>query len=242
MKKQIVTALFTALLTVPSLFAAAIVPGSACVDGVVNSTQAVITSHQPLFSWEYTGSVSSFTVIVSVDPQFASSVWNYSASTSTINTLNNITRAPYGSATQLNANSVYYWQVTIYDSVTGAPASYSGSFTTTASATTLTGSKFDLEIDWNNPFNPSNNEITKFRFTSKDVDRKMQVRVFTLSGMLVREWPEQVVLQNAYYTQDWDGRNSNNEIVARGIYLVNLMNVGDNTSVTRKVAVINGKK
>jgi flagellar hook assembly protein FlgD len=145
-------------------------------------------------------------------------------------------------AAALNADTTYYWLVTIYDDTGAAVFAPVGQFTTTTSATTLTGSKFDLEIDWNNPFNPSLNEITKFRFTSKDVDRKLQLRIFTLSGLLVREWPQQVAIQNAYYTQEWDGKNSNGETVARGIYLVNLLNVGDNVSVTRKVAVVNGKK
>jgi hypothetical protein len=245
MKKQIVIAIFSLTLAVPSLFAVTtIVSGTTRVDGVINSTQAVITSHLPLFSWEFTGIVSSFTLTVSASPSSASTLWSYSASTSTVNTLNNITRVPYnidGNAAVLNADTLYYWQVTVYDeSGTPVPAPIT-SFTTTTSATTLTGSKFDLEIDWNNPFNPSLNEITKFRFTSKDVDRKLQLRVFTLSGVLVREWPQQVAIQNAYYTQEWDGKNSNGEMVARGIYLVNLLNVGDNASVTRKVAVINGK-
>ena len=246
MKKRILIAVLAGLIAVPSLIAATIVGGTARVDGVVNSTQAVITSHQPLFSWEFTGSVSSFTIIVSTDPTLAPQVWNYIGSTDTINTINYITRIKYnadGTATaQLSANSVYYWQVTIYDSNSGSGASDGGSFTTTTSAGNLSGEKYDLAIDWNNPFNPSKNQITKFRFTAKDRDRDLKLRIYTISGELVADWPEQTAIKDAVYTEIWDGKNSNGNMVARGIYLVNLMDVGDNTGVTRKVAVINGNQ
>ena len=233
------------LSAISSLFAATIVSGTACVDGVVNSTQVVITSRQPMFSWEYTGSVSSFTIVVCTDPGLSSVAWSCASSTDSINTINNITRVQYGqytaAASALSANKVYYWQVTIYDN--GASASSGiGYFATTASAATPSSSKYDLVIDWNNPFNPSKNQVTKFRFSAQDRDRKLKLRIFTLSGEFVAEWPEQTALQGAVYTQEWNGKNSNNETVARGIYLVNLMDVGDKTGVTRKVAVINGNQ
>jgi len=244
MKKLIILAIFAWLFALPALFAATIVGGSVCVDGLVTSTQTVITSRQPLFSWEYSGSVSSFTIVVSADPLFASTVWNYTGSTTTANTVNFITRVPYNIdtfATALSAKTVYYWQVTIYDNGVSASSGV-GQFTTITSAANLSGEKYDLAVDWNNPFNPSNSQITKFRFIAKDRDRKLQLRVFTLSGELVTEWPEQTAIQGAVYTQEWDGKNNNNEIVARGIYLVNLMDVGDKTGVTRKVAVVNGNQ
>jgi len=149
-----------------------------------------------------------------------------------------------GTATALNANGVvYYWQVTLYDE-NGAPVSApipAGQFTTTASATTLTGSKFDLEIDWNNPFDPGLGQVTKFRFMANDRDRLVRLRVFTITGELVREWPEQTILQGAQYVREWDGGNLDGKIVARGLYLVNLMDVGDKKGITRRVAVIKSK-
>ena len=244
MKKHLIILLLIVLSAVPSLFAATIVPGTACVDGVLKSTQTVITSHQPVFSWEFTGNISSFTVIVSADSLFASSVWNCTGSTDSINTINYITRVQYGqysaATSQLSANNLYYWQVTIYDN--GVSALDGGQFTTTASAVNPSGEKYDLVIDWNNPFNPSKNQVTKFRFGAKDRDRELKLRIFTLSGVLVAEWPEQTAIKDAIYTETWDGKNSNNETVARGIYLVNLTDVGDKDGVTRKVAVINGKQ
>jgi hypothetical protein len=243
MKKRILYTVFACLLAVPSLFAATIVSGTARVDGVVNSTEAVITSHQPVFSWEFSGSVSSFTVTVSTDSAFTSSVWSYIGSTDSINTINYITRVQYDerhtATAQLIANSVYYWQVTIYDN--GVSASDGGQFRTTASAVNPAGEKYDLVIDWNNPFYPSRNQATKFRFGAKDSDRKLKLRIFTLSGELVAEWPEQTALKDAIYTVTWNGKNSNNETVARGIYLVNITDVGDKDGITRKVAVINDK-
>jgi len=214
------------------------------VDGVYNSTQAVITSHQPLFSWEFDGNVSSFTVIVSTDAIFDPSgeLWDFVGATNTLNTINNITRVQYGqdgSAAALGVNSVYYWQVTLYDGAGGV--SDGGQFTTTSAAANPSGEKYDLSIDWNNPFNPSKDQVTKFRFGAMDRDRKLKLRIFTVSGVLVAEWPEQTAIKDAIYTITWDGRNSSNETVARGIYLINLMDVGENQGVTRKVAVINGK-
>ncbi len=220
-------------------------PGSLpLVDGVYNSTQAVVNGHQPLFSWEYACVVASFTITVSDDDIFspAGELWNYHGSTSMANSINFITRVPYnvdGSASLpvLAGSTVYYWQVALYDDHASS-AALSGQFTTVASEASLPGEKIDLAVDWNNPFDPSRGQCTKFRFTSKDHDRRMRVRVYTLSGELVREWPEQVVLTNAWYTETWDGKNANGEIVARGLYLVNLIDTGEGKGITRRVAVV----
>jgi len=212
------------------------------VDGVYNSTQAVITGRNPVFSWEYASAISSFTVIVSSDPitfQPAGELWNYAGSTTTVNSINLITRIPYntdGAAATLAAGTVYHWQVTIYDA--GTSASSAGEFTAVAAAVAMPAEKFDLAVDWNNPFNPADGQYTVFRYTVKDRDRRVKLRVFTISGELVREWPEATALKDAWYTQTWDGKNHMGETVARGMYLVNLMDAGDNTGVTRRVAVV----
>lgn len=98
--------------------------------------------------------------------------------------------------------------------------------------------RYALAVDWNNPFNPAKNQYTIFSFAAKDRDRMMQLRVFTVSGELVRDWPELTVLKDAWYTQDWDGKNNLGETVARGIYFVNLIDIGDNSGLTRRVVVI----
>jgi hypothetical protein len=215
------------------------------VDGVYDSTQTVITGRQPVFSWTIGDAVSSFTVTVSADDVFdpAGELWNYTGSTTAANTINFITRVPYnadGAAAPLAAGTRYYWQVTLYNvSGTGAvtSASASGRFTTVAAAVALDGRTLDLAVDWNNPFNP-NTQYTRFRFVAKDRDRRVKLQVFSLSGALVRDWPEMVLLRDAWYEQAWDGRNNDGEVVARGVYLVNLRDVGEGKGVTRRVAVV----
>ena len=244
MKKRIVV-FFLALLSLTKLWAVAQFAAGAnpMVDGVYNSTQVVIAGHQPMFSWEFTGSVSSFTIVVSSDPYtFYSSgeIWNYVGSTTTTNTINSITRIPYDyndtGGLPLVAGQTYYWKVKIYDN--GTTASDVGQFTTVSSTARLNAAKYDVCVDWNNPFNPNKGQITKFRFTAKDKDRKMRLRVYSASGELVQEWPEQTVLQDSWYTAEWDGKNINGVTVARGIYFVNLCDVDEGKGVTRRVVVI----
>ena len=212
------------------------------VDGVYNSTQAVISGRQPVISWEYTSIVSSFTIVVSTDNTTFNATgekWSYVGSTTTSNTINSITRISYdsnGAGSGLTAGEVYCVKVALFED--GTEVSKKAQFTAVSSVVEFTGTTFDLMVDWNNPFNPADGKYTVFRFTAKDRDRKLKLRVFTLSGELVQEWPEVTVLKDAWQTQMWDGRNFDNQIVARGVYFVNLMDVGDKTGITRRVAVI----
>lgn len=236
-----------ALLGCLSPFAAAaqFKPGTQpLVDGVYASTQAVITGRNPVFSWEYTGTVSSFTITVSADAVFSSSgeLWNFIGSTTMPNTMNLITRIAYnsdGTGAALIAGITYFWEVTIYGD--GVSQSASSIFTAVTSAVTLPREKFDLAVDWNNPFNPTQGQQTAFRYIARDHDRRMQLRVFTLSGELVRDWPERPVLMDTWYSETWDGKNNDGETVARGMYLVNLKDVGDQSGVTRRIGVLTGK-
>jgi flagellar hook assembly protein FlgD len=98
--------------------------------------------------------------------------------------------------------------------------------------------KLSLAVDLNNPFNPSKNQLTRFTYVANDRDRLVQLRIYTLSGALVLQWDEETIVQGNAYTHNWDGRNSNGDIVARGLYLVNLMDVGDASGVTKRVYVV----
>jgi flagellar hook assembly protein FlgD len=102
----------------------------------------------------------------------------------------------------------------------------------------LADDTMELSIEQNNPFNPSRNQTTQFVFSSRGHDRSVQVRVFTLSGELVRQWPAQEALKDTRYTQTWDGKNTDGHIVARGLYLVNLTDSGAARGITRRLAVI----
>jgi hypothetical protein len=213
------------------------------VDGVYNSTQTVVTGRQPVFSWAIGDLVSSFTVTVADNFPPTTTFWDYTGSTTSLNTINFTTRVPYNadsSALPLAANTTYAWRVVIYNvdaNGNSSSATAVSQFSTVATAVTLTGGSFDLAVDWNNPFNPAT-QYTVFRFVAKDRDRSVKLQVFTLSGALVRDWPEQTVLKDAWYTQMWDGKNNDGDTVARGIYLVNLKDTGEGKGVTRRVAVI----
>lgn len=245
MIKQIILSCALLASLAPLAAAAQFKPGTQpLVDGIYASTQAVITGRSPVFSWEYTGGISSFTVRVSADAAFtaAGELWNYTGSTTTANTLNFITRIPYnadGTAAALAAGQTYFWEVAIYGD--GVSQSASSMFTAVASAVTMPRDQFDLAVDWNNPFNPGQGQCTVFRYVAHDHDRRMQLRVFTLSGELVREWPERPVLMDTWYSETWDGKNNDGATVARGMYLVNLKDVGDQAGITRRVGVVTGK-
>jgi hypothetical protein len=215
------------------------------VDGVYNSSSAIITGRDPILSWEYTGTVSSFNVQVALPPESAPTLlWDYSGSTdAATNTLNYVTRVPYNkdsSGTALQVGQTYIWWVTLYDQGTTVQSGVS-QFTTVASVAALPDAGLNLDIDWNNPFNPAKGQVTKFVYGCKDRDRKVQLRVFSLSGMLVRGWGEQTMLKNVWLSMEWDGKNDDGEIVGRGIYLVNLKDAGDGKGVTKKIAVIKDK-
>ena len=238
MKRIYYSIIFVGLFVVTAS-AADFQPGTTpLVDGVAQSTQVVVANHAPLFSWQYSGSVSSFTVIVSTDAVFTGTgeLWHLIGTTSTANTLNYITRVAYA-GTALNAGTTYSWQVALYDGESNALSTVL-SFTTIGGSAELGDASLALAIDGNNPFDPSRGQKTRFVFASHGRDRVLQVRVFTLSGALVRAWPELSALRDAWYTQEWDGTNAEGEMVARGMYLVNLKSSGESRGVTRRVAVI----
>ncbi len=99
--------------------------------------------------------------------------------------------------------------------------------------------KMELVIVDNNPFAPSRGQAVTFRFSARDADRQLCVRVFTAVGTLVREFPVQEASRNTPYHATWDGRNRDGEIVARGIYLVSLQEKdGYTRGIVKKIAVV----
>lgn len=114
----------------------------------------------------------------------------------------------------------------------------SGAFTRRAYAVSAED-KMTLAVIFNNPFNPSRGQTTTFRFSAKDADRMLRVRVYTAGGTLVWEFPEQYAVKDTSYYVSWNGKNQDGETVARGIYLVNLQESGNFTrGMVRKVAVV----
>ena len=207
------------------------------VDGSSTNPEVVISNRNPLFHWEFEGDVSSFTIIVSTDPIYTKSneeMWYYSASTSSLNTINRITRIEYNGK-QLSPNTTYYWKVTVYDKFLSS-SSVQDYFYTVISVLPLPSEKVFLEIDYNNPFSPANGEKTKIRYCVKDRDRYVYLRIFTVSGKLIKILSQHTAIKDAYYTVEWDGKSENGEILPRGVYFVNL-ECGGNIYKTKIVVI-----
>ncbi|OGS22958.1 MAG: hypothetical protein A2252_07730 [Elusimicrobia bacterium RIFOXYA2_FULL_39_19] len=224
------------------------------VDGILDNTEVVLKDRVPILSWEYTATgttyVSSFTLKVSLESAlpFASPIWSVGLTTNSINTQNlgdnqfrtSINYNSDGLGAALLNDSTYYWDLMLYDSTESTVTIFAiGKFVTTTSNILFTGSAYELQIDYNNPFNPTAGQITKFRYKSKNLNERVKVRIFTLSGKFVKTLAEdQLALKEREYTVVWDGKNYNEEIVPSGIYLVNLA-AGDSKGITKRVIVKN---
>jgi len=97
--------------------------------------------------------------------------------------------------------------------------------------------EFSLNVDYNNPFSPSNGEITKIRYIVKDKDFPVKIFIFTISGKFVKKLVDSIAEKDVVYTIDWDGKDENGNIVPQGIYIVTMV-VSDNPPITKLVGVV----
>ncbi|MBI4396704.1 MAG: hypothetical protein HY548_06390 [Elusimicrobia bacterium] len=93
-----------------------------------------------------------------------------------------------------------------------------------------------LQVAWNNPFNPSRTEETRFEYSVRGQDRPIRLLVFTIDGRLVRELANHVAQSDALYTQPWDGLNEEGRLVDSGLYFV-VLDAGRGQKKVRRVAV-----
>lgn len=210
-------------------------PARIKVDGISANTQVVVTNRNPVFSWDFTFDANTDQDIVEIQigtSSGASDVWNFSSTLL-------VTYKVYDGTTQLVSGTTYYWRIRITDTGSGPSGWVNSTFHTIRSAVSLSSSKADLKIDWNNPFNPYKGQITKIRYQLIDSNENENIiiRVYTVNGELVVTLAEHPAEQKALYTVEWDGRNAEGEIVASGVYLVNL-EAGTSIQKTRRVVVI----
>lgn len=223
------------------------------VDGVMNNTEVVVQGRAPIFSWEYTANemlfVSTFTLKVSTQSArpFTTTIWSVNTTTDSTNT-SVLDEGVFRTSLKFNLdsaasqtlayNTTYYWDLTLYDSSgTAISIASPGSFVTIISSVVFTGVTYDLQVDYNNPFNPSKGQITKFRYIVKDRNKPVKVRIYNLSGFFIKTLVNGLTaLQNREYTLVWDGKDDTGAIVPSGIYLVN-MDVGESKGITRKIIV-----
>lgn len=210
-------------------------PARIKVDGISANTQVVVTNRNPVFSWDFTFDTNTDQDIVEIQigtSSGASDVWDFSSTLL-------VTYKVYDGTTQLVSGTTYYWQIRITDNGSNSSGWVSSTFHTISSAVSLSSSKADLKIDWNNPFNPYKGQITKIRYQLIDSNENENIiiRVYTVNGELVVTLAEHLAEQKALYTVEWDGRNAEGEIVASGVYLVNLK-AGTSIQKTKRVVVI----
>lgn len=92
-----------------------------------------------------------------------------------------------------------------------------------------------LKVAWNNPFRPSQGEVTRFEYLSRGKDTEVRLTLFDASGRRVRVLADHPAQDGVLYVQDWDGADADGLIVEPGVYFAVLE--GDNQRSVRRVAV-----
>lgn len=259
MKNKVILAVFALSLIFPAfVFGASFKTGAyLLVDGKSNPTNVVVSNRNPVFSWEFTGGDTAFTVKVSSSANLSSPLWVYSANANSQNTPNlvkylpynifpdttvpeyNLTRVKYNednAGVALIVGTTYYFEITLVES--GVSASKAAQFCGISASVQTPGAGMAVAIDQNNPFNPKAGQSTTIRYSSNDADRRAKIRIFSASGDLVMEWPEKTILKDSVETQIWDGKNYDGEVVARGIYIVSLIDPRERGGVSCNVCVL----
>ncbi len=210
------------------------------VDGSSANAEVVLKNRNPIFHWEFYNEITKFEIKVATTHTGLSNgntIWHVIDTTNTINTLS----LPKGYRTKyeyrganLVEHTTYYWNITFYNSTSSITKE--GYFYTVPTAVSLVGT-ISLEVDYNNPFCPYNNEITKFRFKVSDKDSQAKLYIFTFSGEYVCTLYNGLAMKNVEYTEVWDGKDINGNILPEGLYVVVLI-VDDNPPVTKLVGII----
>jgi len=219
------------------------------VDGIYNNREVIINDRVPLFSWECDTDISSFTVTVATHTELSNSstIWYiHQAPPENKLTLGDDNYRYFikygGEKSYLIVGNTYYWRVEVCGTVSGDPliGTATGEFTIVYSEIELPKANFDLQVDYNNPFNPLKGQKTKFRYMVKGAGGmavNVKVTIYTFSGEYVRVLANHPAMQDAEYTAEWDGCDESGEIMSSGIYLVHLWVEGESTGVTRRVAL-----
>ena len=96
-----------------------------------------------------------------------------------------------------------------------------------------------------NPFTPNgdglNDEVSlRYSLLSIDAPRPVDLRIYDLSGRLVRVISAAAETNGRYEDKTWDGRDGSGQLVPPGLYLLHLAVAGDSRDdeVQRVVAVV----
>ncbi|MEN3013026.1 MAG: hypothetical protein ABDH23_00200 [Endomicrobiia bacterium] len=213
------------------------------VDGKNYNTDVVIHQRNPVVFFEYIEGyvVKNFEIKLSSFSSgliSGSTIWYVNQTTTSLNTLNNITRIEIPS-TQigLKVRTTYYLMITVYD-ISSTSVTLTDTFFTTLSAAKLEGNII-LEVDYKNPFSPKMGETTQIRYkTNKDT--QIKICVFSISGKFIRSLVDNIALKDMVYTVSWDGKDENGVYLPSGIYIVSLI-IPEETPVTKLIGIVEKK-
>ncbi|MCK4532434.1 T9SS type A sorting domain-containing protein [bacterium] len=207
------------------------------VDDVQNNNEVVVEGRGPVFSWSWvfadadTGDIQKAAQIqIDVDTTTANgNIW-------TCSPLLTATSVQYTGLDALQTDQTYCWRARVMDNHgTWSDWTDAGTFTTIKQARPFNIAKNNLSIDWNNPFNPAKGDYTKIRYVTEK-DERVVIRIYDMSGKLIKTLVDSDKLSDVVYTQIWDGRNEDGKLAASGVYFVNIK--AGNFTKTEKIVVI----
>lgn len=210
------------------------------IDGSSSNPNVNIKQRNPVIHFETVGGIVSFFEIkISSFQQgllSSSTIWYIITTTTTLNTINNITRVECPTDV-LHQETTYWFQIVVYEENNIASFDKKEGWFYTPPTSVVLKDDIDLKIDFNNPFCPKQGENTQIRYMVKNKDVVVKLYVFNISGKYIRKLAEHVALKDVVYTIDWDGKDDNGKILSQGVYFV-VIQTSDLSIATSLVGII----
>jgi len=202
------------------------------VDDQYENTGVIVKSRTPMFSWDFSDSDSgdeqrAIWLQVDASDTFSDPVWDHIEVTDESELL-------YGGGS-LDEEKTYYCRLKVMDGGGKWSEWQKSSFRTARSALAVDTSNTWLKVDWNNPFRAGTQYTRLVYNIPPGIDEQVILRIYTITGNLVKELINEYRKDGVTHTVRWDGYNENNKLVAPGIYLAHIR-IGD-FSDTRKIVV-----
>jgi hypothetical protein len=105
-----------------------------------------------------------------------------------------------------------------------------------ASSSPADEQSFSFRVAWNNPFNPSQGEETRFEYEVFEREGPVRLNVFSADGRPVRRLADHVAPIGVSFSRTWDGRNDDGTLVDSGLYFA-VLEAGDSLRKVRRVVV-----
>ncbi|RKX99614.1 MAG: hypothetical protein DRP55_07015, partial [Spirochaetes bacterium] len=102
--------------------------------------------------------------------------------------------------------------------------------------TNLRSDKKEAAFNYPNPFNPRS-QSTKIAFYNSVDNGKVSIKIYTITGRLVRDLSLKTAQPEGSIEVEWDGRNGRGRIVRNGVYVA-IIHLADGTKILIKIAVV----